>query len=180
MKLTKREVQDLLEELPFLYPRNVWTGEKMEDFDFEDVPDVEGLPEGWQGLFLQCCRDLVEPLKENNQLESFYFTQTKEKYGSMRMYHNGTSEQAQRILDKYENLSTFTCCVCGKPATKLSLGWVCPYCEEHFQSPWRGEGISPKPIFKTRTGWNGELQEEVIDCTEEWNRYLGSLDERKY
>lgn len=176
MKLTKQEVRDILERIPFLYPRNVWSGEKMEDFDFEDIPDAEGLPEGWQRLFLQCCEDLVEPLKQNKQLDTFYFTQTKEKYGSMRMYHSGTSQEAQRILDKYEYLSMHTCCICGKPATKMSLGWVCPYCDEHFNSIWRGETIKPNTTLRIRSGWQGELQEEVIDCSEEWNRYLRSLD----
>lgn len=174
MNLTKQEVQDIIERLPFLYPRNVWTGERLEDYDFEDIPDLEGLPEGWQNLFLQCCEDLVEPLKQNNQLDTFYFTQTKEKYGSMRMYHNGTSQEAQRVLDKYENLSTFTCCICGKPATKMSFGWVCPYCDEHFNSIWRGEVIKPNTTLRIRSGWQGEIQEEAIDCSEEWDRYLRS------
>lgn len=36
------------------------------------------------------------------------------------------------IIDKYEKLSERTCCVCGKPATKISKGWICPYCDEHI------------------------------------------------
>ena len=35
------------------------------------------------------------------------------------------------IVDKYEVLSTHTCVECGKPATKMSTGWICPYCDEH-------------------------------------------------
>lgn len=174
MNLTKQEVQDIIERLPFLYPRNVWTGEKLEDYNFEDIPDLEGLPKGWQKLFLQCCEDLVEPLKKNNQLDTFYFTQTKEKYGSMRMYHNGTSQEAQRVLDKYENLSTFTCCICGKPAVKESSGWICPYCEEHYKSTWEGVDIIPNLTYTRRCYHSGSVQEEVVDCTEEWNRYLRS------
>lgn len=178
MKLTKQEVKDILTEMPFLYPRHVWTGEKLssEEYDFEYIPDVEDLPEGWQQLFLQCCRDLVEPLKENNQLDTFYFTQTKEKYGSMRMYNNGTSAKVHNILDKYENLSTFTCCVCGKPAVKESSGWICPYCEEHYNSNWKGVDITPNPTFTRRRYCGDTIQEEVVDCTEEWSRYLRSLE----
>lgn len=177
MKMTKQEVQDILHKMPFLYPRNVWTGEKLslEDYNYEDIPDMEDLPEGWHRLFLQCCEDLVEPLKRNNQLDTFYFTQTKEKYGSMRMYHNGVSQEAQTILDKYEYLSTITCCVCGKPATKLSLGWICPYCNDHFNSTWGSEKVTPDLTFKVVSYWEGQKQEVLVDCTEEWNRYLQSM-----
>ena len=33
------------------------------------------------------------------------------------------------IIEKYENLSYHTCINCGKPATKISTGWICPYCD---------------------------------------------------
>ena len=33
-------------------------------------------------------------------------------------------------IQKYENLSWETCVKCGKPATHLSIGWICPYCED--------------------------------------------------
>ena len=37
--------------------------------------------------------------------------------------------QSKFNVDKYENLSYHTCINCGKPATKISTGWICPYCD---------------------------------------------------
>ena len=57
----------------------------------------------------------------------------KEKWGQLRCYDNGVPstlrKQVDEILDKYEELSARTCCICGKPATKLSSGWILPFCD---------------------------------------------------
>lgn len=37
------------------------------------------------------------------------------------------------IISKYEDLSERTCCKCGKPATKITKGWICPYCDDCFE-----------------------------------------------
>lgn len=53
---------------------------------------------------------------------------------SLRWYDNGAPEGAfeeiNKIIHKYENISERTCIRCGKPATKISLGWISPYCDE--------------------------------------------------
>ena len=36
----------------------------------------------------------------------------------------------EKIIPKYEELSYHTCINCGKPATKRSTGWICPYCDD--------------------------------------------------
>lgn len=33
------------------------------------------------------------------------------------------------IISKYEQLSARTCIKCGQPATKISLGWISPWCD---------------------------------------------------
>lgn len=33
------------------------------------------------------------------------------------------------ILDKYENISAKTCICCGQPATRITKGWISPYCD---------------------------------------------------
>ena len=35
----------------------------------------------------------------------------------------------REILPKYSHLSARTCVRCGNPATKLSVGWISPYCD---------------------------------------------------
>ena len=36
----------------------------------------------------------------------------------------------QQFIAKYEDLSYKTCISCGKPATKISKGWISPYCDD--------------------------------------------------
>ena len=43
------------------------------------------------------------------------------------------------IINKYTELSYRTCCVCGKPATKISRGWICPYCDDCFDKYHNGQ-----------------------------------------
>ena len=36
------------------------------------------------------------------------------------------------IIEKYEDISGRICAKCGKPATKISRGWICPWCDDHI------------------------------------------------
>lgn len=64
-------------------------------------------------------------------LYHYRIEQIKEKYGSLRWYAYGDTEDTLKIISKYENISENTCIVCGNPATYRSTGWICPYCDEH-------------------------------------------------
>lgn len=64
-------------------------------------------------------------------LLSYRILQIKEKYGSLRWYTNGDTEDTLKIISKYENISKRTCVICGKEAEWTSVGWISPYCEEH-------------------------------------------------
>lgn len=88
------------------------------------------IPEGWYDLFLDCCAELREALLETNELNEFKINQLKEKYGEMRIYTNFTNDKIGEIIRRYEIISQFTCCVCGKIARYESKGWICPFCED--------------------------------------------------
>ena len=64
-------------------------------------------------------------------LLSYRILQIKEKFGSLRWYANGDTEDTLKIIDKYEKISKRTCVICGKEAEWTSVGWISPYCEEH-------------------------------------------------
>lgn len=49
---------------------------------------------------------------------------------SLRWYDNGNTERGYEILGKYADLSRRTCIVCGKPATRITTGWISPYCDD--------------------------------------------------
>ena len=167
----------LIEEYPYLLPRSMTTGEVHPDYDYTYIVGEYDLPEGWLELFLQCCEDIKAPLVKAGLLNDFRFLQIKEKYGSMRMYDSGATEEVHDIIDKYEFLSQQVCCECGKPAAVMTSGWICPYCAEHIRGGL--ENVAPPDeLIEIQTSYvrkrysNGTPTETVIDCSGEWNRYL--------
>lgn len=170
--MTRDQVKELVDKLPFLYPRNVWTDEPVEDYDYDAIWWADGLPRGWRKLFLQCCEDIGEVLKKTDQLNTFRFNQVKEKYNTMRMYHQGTSQEAQDILNKYEYLSTFICQDCGKPAQYETGGWITSYCADCCPDKKWVSALEFKPTFTICRHTQDEVDEQIVDCSNEWNRYL--------
>ena len=69
MELTVEQNKLLVERFPFLKPRNVWTGEFSEDYDYSYIVGVGDVPRGWERLFLLYCKHLRETLVETNFLE---------------------------------------------------------------------------------------------------------------
>ena len=45
----------LIEEYPFLMPRNVFTDKIDPEYDYSYILGVDDLPKGWKKLFLQMC-----------------------------------------------------------------------------------------------------------------------------
>lgn len=74
---------------------------------------------------------IIAYIKGLHMLFNYRIEQIKEKYGSMRWYDYGGTEDVFNIINKYEDISYKTCIVCGKPAKYITKGWICPYCEEH-------------------------------------------------
>ena len=166
----------MIEQYPYLIPRNVFSGKVSEDYDYSYIVGEYCLPKGWFDLFLQMCEDIREPLERSGHLNDFMFTQVKEKYGSMRLYNNGATSEVNEILDKYEFLSTQVCSECGKPATKMTVGYICPYCDDCVEKC--GEDIEladPVDIhteYKRLRYGNGVKEELNISVADEWERYL--------
>jgi hypothetical protein len=174
---TKQWRKIITKKYPYLLPRRMSDGEVSPDYDYEFLVGEYDLPKGWFELFLQCCEDLYEPLKRAEYLEHFRFLDVKEKYGSMRFSTCRINDEVFDILNKYEFLSQQVCCICGKPATAITYGYICPYCTEHLKNSTAViedcEIIYPATSFKQRT-WSKEAGDIIreIDCTAEWNRYL--------
>ena len=103
MQLNIESNHKLIERFPFLIPRNRWTGKVPEDYDYS-YTELDSMPDGWRKI--------------------------KEKYGTLCWYDFGCTERMLRdIIPKYEHLSARTCIRCGNPATKVSTGWISPYCD---------------------------------------------------
>lgn len=89
---------------------------------------VELIPPGWAKL----ATDMIE------KCEAIYpkweIIELKEKWGTLCCTDVGTPDTVQpqidKIIDYYEHLSIHTCNKCGRPATKISIGWILPWCDE--------------------------------------------------
>lgn len=91
--------------------------------------ELDAMDTGWRKAFgIQMCKEIKAALKKNNCLKKYRITQIKEKYGSLRWYDYGAPKEVYDIISKYEQISTKTCIVCGKPAKYISKGWISPYC----------------------------------------------------
>lgn len=126
----KKENKKLVKEFPFLLPRNRWTGKVPEDYDYS-YTELDDMPIGWRKAFgIALCTELKEVLIKGNILDKYRISQIKEKFGELRWYDFGNTKEGFKIIGKYSDLSRKTCINCGKDATKISKGWIAPYCDD--------------------------------------------------
>ena len=95
--------------------------------------ELDEMEPGWRKAFgIQMCEEIRKQLKKEGRLYSYRILQIKEKWGTLHWYDNGASDELWKIINKYENLSWDTCIRCGKPSTKITSGWISPYCNDCF------------------------------------------------
>lgn len=93
--------------------------------------ELDAMEPGWRKAFgIQMCKEIRKQLIKEKRLFKWRIVQLKEKFGGIRLYSNFASDELYDIIDKYEQISAKTCGVCGKPATKMSKGWIYPYCDD--------------------------------------------------
>lgn len=179
-----------------------WERDKIEEektwvqkYPFLHIRDIDGtidthskfpmmsleIPDGWEMLFTQFCDDLKEVLIEEGCLDAFYFIQIKEKYNQLRCYAgHPTTKKILQVLDKYEYLSQFVCTSCGAPATKITTGYIASICDDCWKDKFshhKIEDIKFSTKFKNvHFGKNTGTIINIIDFTDEWNRYLKSIE----
>lgn len=133
MELTKEQNQALCEKYPFLNPvrdeKMPLSSEGIKDWDYR-FTELDNMPDGWRIAFgEQLCDELKAELEKAGRLDQYYILQIKEKYGTLCWYDSGNTSAGYGILEKYERISARTCICCGKPATKITRGWISPYCD---------------------------------------------------
>lgn len=57
--------------------------------------------------------------------------QVKEKFGTLRIYLAGYSDDAEKIVDEAETASEITCEECGAPGKINKNGWMSVRCDKH-------------------------------------------------
>lgn len=127
-----KENKKLIEEFPFLLPRNRWSGQVDPNYDYT-YTELDAMPYGWRKAFgLEMCKELKEELIKCNYLNDYRITDIKEKYGSLRWYDNGypASSKIAEIIYKYEMMSEDVCINCGKAAKYVTKGYIEFVCED--------------------------------------------------
>ena len=140
----------LIEEFPFLLPKNRFTGQVVEDYDYSHT-ELDALPRGWYINFgVDICREIKNALLECQMknptggydnwdddsgkkipyLEGYTISQIKEKYGRLHWYDFGAPQSVLDIISKYEKISSEICIECGKPAKYETRGWITFICED--------------------------------------------------
>lgn len=177
--MTKEENKALIERMPYLLPRNVFTDKVVDNYDYEYIRGEHELPDGWFYLFLQMCEDIREPLIKADLLDSFRFSQIKEKWGVMECYDFGAPKAVHDIIGDYRYVSKFICFECGKPAIIRTTDWVESYCDNCFkgstQDDYKKLEFDPTHVFTSYPRENDYKPITVErDCSDIWRRYLES------
>lgn len=86
--------------------------------------------DGWFNLIDNLC-DTIQQYVDANHKEQVVFTQVKEKFGSLRIYTEGTTELVDGMIWFAEHLSGTICDVCGKEGKLNKSGWLSCRCNEH-------------------------------------------------
>ena len=73
----------------------------------------------------------LEWTNRNEEKLSFYLTQIKEKYGTLRLYYDGGDAYIDGMARMAEAMSEVTCEVCGNPGKFRGRGWYYTACDQH-------------------------------------------------
>ena len=181
MNLTTAQTKQLVEKYPYLAPHNSWTGDVVEDYDYT-YTEAWGLPSGWHRLFYMLCKHLKPHLEKANLLNRFYFTQIKEKYGTMRVYTSALPDSVDHMIDLYECYSKYICQSCGEPSEYCTTGWIAHLCGNCI----KGDKESAERVNRTNvatfncyTADSGyyKLQYSYRPIRTEYNKIRGMSDE---
>jgi len=126
----------LVKKYPFLKPQVGW-GVDMEwkrsgyRYHYEETW-LDGLPRGWRKAFgLKLCDDLKKALANcSYNTNDYKVHQVKEKFGYLCWYDEGGNNLTRSAIDKYVEMSSKVCQICGKPATHATVRWIGFYCED--------------------------------------------------
>ena len=87
---------------------------------------------GWYDLIYTLCSQITNHLKWNKKDDKVQVVQVKEKFGGLRFYTNGVSDEIRGMIRMAEAMSYKICDVCGnKGEIRNNKGWHETTCEEH-------------------------------------------------
>lgn len=154
----------LVEKYPFLLPRNRFSGAVVQDYDYS-FTELDDMPIGWRIAFGDAMlQELAASL--GDYAAKYRIVQIKEKFGGLRWYDNGVPavSGAYEIIRKYQYMSYYTCINCGQSATKISLGWISPYCDACAARMPLTNFVPIKDYYDIQE--NGSLDDVILEVEE--------------
>lgn len=126
-KQMRMKTKQLIKRYPFLAVKHWKTGKPYYDFTY-----LDDMPNGWRKAFgTQMCEEIRNALIKSNQLHTYRIAQIKEKFGGLRWYDYGATDEVYKIINKYEKLSYHVCMLCGRPAkARDNYGWTMTICDK--------------------------------------------------
>lgn len=170
---TVEENKRLIDKYPWLMPRNVWTNEPIEDYDYS-YTWLDDMPNGWNIAFGELiCEEINNELIKMDYVDKYQIVQIKEKFGELRWYDNGHNDEISKIIDAYSTASVNICQTCGKIDSPISNGyWIYTQCKECYES----NNIHSKPFEEEfdmdyTTMQNSYSYNKYNKDTESWDKY---------
>ena len=137
--MTKELDEKLCKEFPHVFRQR--NGDKMETcmcWGFECA-------DGWYDLLYRCSakieRAIIQMKKDDPTLTDEDLpcaSQIKEKFGTLRFYMHGYTDEIDAATSEAENESEVTCEECGKAGTLRQGGWMvtlCDACQDKRENP---------------------------------------------
>lgn len=82
--------------------------------------------DGWYDIIDSTC-SLIQSWAEHKQV-SVEFTQVKEKYATLRIYHTSKDDYVMGVIRMAEKMSSVTCEKCGNKGELVKKGWLHTLC----------------------------------------------------
>lgn len=125
-----------------------------------DPPTALGWPEvgdGWCDLLERACARIRAAVRTDDG--TFYSTQVKEKYGTLRFYWDGAlsrgaDAKVEGAIDLAEARSACTCEICGAEGRLYGPGWLTTRCAAHAEGR---QPVEVKPHLQ-----NVRIEERVV------------------
>ena len=105
---------------------------------------------GWMPLIDSLCHNIQEHIdghnkyakdRKANPIPQVVFLQVKEKFGALRIYHQGGDDYCRGLVDMAATWSWSTCEICGNGGkclvghTKGWIGSICVDCSKRIKKP---------------------------------------------
>lgn len=126
----------LVQEYPFLLPRNRQNDEVSPDYEYEWTI-FDSIPSGWRRSFgLQMIKELKEILVEFDYLYDYRIVCIRQQNGRLQWISNRIPKDIRdkytAWISKYSNLAEHTCINCGKPGREINFPLQLPLCPDCY------------------------------------------------